>query len=77
MKKMEELWMEEDLIERFHLPKPNRKNEREGRSNIISGWIRKGLKYIEISGIRLFREEDVVDFFNKQFGEAKGDEVGQ
>lgn len=69
MRKLEELWTEEELIRKFALPASKERNR------IISGWIREGLKHTEISGIRLFREEDIVEFFDNFFGESKVDEV--
>jgi hypothetical protein len=71
MERLEELITEDDLIEKFGLA------EKGGRSRIISGWIRKGLKHIEISGKRLFREEDIVNFFDKLLEGSKDDKVRQ
>ena len=59
MNNLVELWTEKEIIEKFGL------TSREGKSRQIGHWIRKGLKYIRISDKRLFREEDVVAYFNK------------
>lgn len=59
MEKVDEIWAEEDLIKRLYLP------SKEGRSRQIGHWVAKGLKCVNLSGKRYFREEDIVSFFNK------------
>ena len=56
-KRLDEIWAERDLCERFGLPVTN-----SGRSRQLSNWIRGGLKYIEKSERRYFFEQDVIDY---------------
>ena len=55
-----------DLIQRFGV------KEGKDKSRIISSWINKGLRFIDLSGERYFREKDVVDFFDGLFLEKYG-----
>jgi len=61
MKTIEEIWTEKELIGKFDLA------QKENRSRQVSHWIRKGLRHVNLSGKRYFREEDVVKFFEGLF----------
>ncbi|MFH1363316.1 MAG: hypothetical protein ABIH45_03795 [Candidatus Omnitrophota bacterium] len=66
MKSLDELWTEEELINKLRLP------SKKGKSGKIGNWTRKGLRYINISGKRFFRDEDLADFFNRNVSENRG-----
>ncbi|MFC1699980.1 hypothetical protein ACFL1I_08535 [Candidatus Omnitrophota bacterium] len=55
--KLEELWTEKEVAEKFGLT-----IGKTGRSPQLGRWIAKGLPYIMVSGRRLFYEKDVVWF---------------
>jgi hypothetical protein len=66
MEKLEELWTEDDLIERYKLRSTKEVVPGEPRrSREITSWVLKGLKCIRLGKIRYFREEDIVAFFDK------------
>ena len=58
--KLEELWLEKDLAERFDM-NPGK----TGRCRTLTRWIGEGLKYVEKHKRRYFIEEDVVEFMIK------------
>ena len=58
--KMEEIWVEKDLVERLDL-----KTGKIGRSRTLTRWISEGLGYIEIYNRRYFLEEDITAFLQR------------
>jgi len=56
--------MEKELAERLGFPM----GKTQDRSRIVSHWIKQGLKYFTLAGKRLFIEQDVVSWLNKQKG---------
>ncbi len=77
MRKLEELLTEHDLAEKFGLAVKIENGMVTGKSRVLSSWIRKGLRCVEVSGRRFFREEDIVGFFNNLFDGAKDGEVDE
>ncbi|MFC1599233.1 hypothetical protein ACFL2W_00425 [Candidatus Omnitrophota bacterium] len=74
MKSVDDIWAEDDLIERFYLTEGKGKKPVTGKSRVISSWILKGLKHVNLSGKRFFRAEDIVSFFDGLFEGSEGDE---
>ena len=60
MTTLNEIWTERELVEKLGLP-----GNIEGRSRVLSGWIREGLPCITKGGRRYFVDEDVTRFLLK------------
>ncbi len=54
---MKEILTEIEMIDYFAIA------DSKDRSRIISSWIGRGLKYVELSGARFYLREDVLGFF--------------
>jgi len=64
-KKLQEILPEEIVIESFGIKEPE--SGKFGKSRILSGWIRQGLKYFELSDKRYFLETDLLDFLWSEY----------
>ena len=63
LERLDQLLNERALAEGLEVPF----KEETGKSRIIGGWVKKGLRCaVKISGRRYFFESDVIDFFNRQ-----------